>query len=165
VGGDLPGLLAEPVAAVDENGLAADTLLRLALAGGQARFGSQAARLLGAWVGDRFATSLDAGAYGLALLRYLAPGPHIAIVGTLDDETVCALRRAALRAVAPQRTIQHLDPAAHVEQIVRGGYAVSGPAAYVCAEGVCQPPTADPDELRRLVRSGSAAVPPAVPPA
>lgn len=150
--GDPAGLLGTPVAAIDENGVMADAWLRLAACGGKPRFASLAARVLRAWSNDSTALSLAAGAYGLALLRYLRPGPHIAIVGPLDDATTCALRRAATRLATPQRTIQHLDPAHDIEQIVRGGYTVERQAAYVCIGAVCQPPTSDPAELRRLAQ-------------
>jgi uncharacterized protein YyaL (SSP411 family) len=149
---DDAGLLAVVAPALEENAAMADVLLRLTAYSGKDRFGQRALRILGAWAADASQQGLPAARYALALLRLHAHPAHIVVIGESEDDQARALLRAALRAAAPQRTVQLLDLDADAEHIVRAGYDIdAAPAAYVCAGVTCQEPTNDPEAIAVLL--------------
>ena len=151
-GTDDAGLLAVSVPALDDNAVMADVLLRLTVYSGKEHFGQRALGVLGAWAADVSNYGIAAARYALALLRLHAHPAHIVVVGEPEDEQARALLRAALRAAAPQRTVQLLDLDADAEDIIRAGYSVeAAPAAYVCAGATCLEPTADPEAIAALL--------------
>ncbi len=155
---DSAGLLALPRVAFDESAAMADAWLRLGAYSGELRYRQRAERLLQAlsqMVGDY---GLAAAPLGSALLRFLTPQVHVAIVGRPDAPETRALLKSALRVSEPQRTVQVLDPDADMERLVRDGFAIDAPAqAYVCRGVACLPPTNDPAALAHLAagRSGT----------
>jgi uncharacterized protein YyaL (SSP411 family) len=149
---DDAGLLAAAAPSLEDNAVMADVLLRLTAYSGQERFGQRALAVLGAWATDASQHGLAAARYALALLRLHARPAHIVIVGESEDEQARALLRAALRAAAPQRTVQLLDLDADAEHIARAGYSVEvAPAAYVCVGATCLEPTSDPEAIAVLL--------------
>jgi uncharacterized protein YyaL (SSP411 family) len=147
---DSPGLLAQPVPALDDNALLADVLLRLTAHTGDESYRDRALHVLAAWVPFYERYGVGAAPYGAALLRAAEHPEHIAVVGGRDDDAARRLHGAALAAPRPLRTVQLLDPAdatdaRHIAAAGLGGRPQ--PAAYVCRGRSCQSPTEDPASL------------------
>ncbi len=135
------GRLALPDRPIAENGLMADSLLRLAALTGEARYRQRAEAAL-----RLYAPSIrSAGSFGApcarALRRYLLPELGVRIVG--DAAGSDAFREAALRLPMPFATIRTLSP----EDAAKLGMPAE-PAAYVCVTGTCGAPVRDAAGLR-----------------
>ena len=111
VPGESAGLLAHPVPSLDENAAMAEVLLRLEAYTGEARLRERALELLAAWAPHWEQYGVAASSYAQALLQYLERPDQIVIAGRLGDPEARRLHQAALRAPAPLRTVQWLDPA------------------------------------------------------
>jgi uncharacterized protein YyaL (SSP411 family) len=150
--GESPGLLAQPVPALDENALTAEVYLRLEAYTGETHYREQALEILAAWATHYEPYGVAAAPYGQALLRYLERPAHIVVTGGRGDPEARRLHAAALIAPLPLRTVQWLDPAvpADAERIGKAGFAdaASGragspvgharaAAAYVCRGQAC----------------------------
>jgi hypothetical protein len=152
--GQSAGLLAQPVPALDENGLAVETLLRLEAYTGEQRLRERALEILGAWATHYEPYGVAAAPLAQALLRYLERPDRIVVVGGRDDPEARLLHAAALVAPRALRTVQWLDPSdtADAERIRDAGLAgepsTAGPfspagaeapaaAAYVCRGQTC----------------------------
>ncbi len=109
--GESAGLLATPVPAIDENGLAAEVFLRLEAYTAEARHRESALEILAAWATHYEHHGVAAAPYAQALLRYLERPDHIVVVGGRDDPRAQRLHTAALTSPRPLRTVQWLDPA------------------------------------------------------
>jgi uncharacterized protein len=131
------------------NSVAADVLLRLALLTDRQDYRDAAEgvlRLLGEAMTRYplgFARALDA-------LDFLLGQPkEVAIVGAPGADDTLALRRAVFEPFVPNKVVAG-DGAAI--PLLEGRQLRDDRAlAYVCEHYVCQAPTADPDELRRLL--------------
>jgi uncharacterized protein YyaL (SSP411 family) len=149
---DAAGLLALPRVALDESAAMADVWLRLAAYTGDRRYRRRAARLLASLrsLVDRY--GLLAAPVAATLTRFLEPQIHVIVVGDGAAAETQALRRAALRLAAPQRTVQVLDADHDLERLVRDGFALDGPPqAFVCRGTTCQAPTTDPDGIATVM--------------
>jgi uncharacterized protein YyaL (SSP411 family) len=128
-------------------GVAAETLLRLAIHLDDPPFRNAARSVLAAAKGtierapSAFASTLAA--------ADLDTGPtcEIAIVGALDDPATLRLLRVARERYLPNRAIAAAPPGAGLERwpLLRGKVAVSGkPTAYLCRSYACEAPVTDP---------------------
>jgi uncharacterized protein YyaL (SSP411 family) len=131
------------------NAVTADVLLRLALLTDNVRYRDAAAGVLRplqepmARYPLGFARALD------ALDFYLSQPKEVAIVGSTGAEDTEALRRAVFEPFVPNKVVAGGDAAI---PLLEGRQPRDGRAeAYVCEHYVCQAPTSDPDELRRLI--------------
>jgi uncharacterized protein YyaL (SSP411 family) len=142
VPGESAGLLARPVPSLDENAAMAEVLLRLEAYTGLSRPREDALELLAAWAPHSEQYGVAASSYAQALLRYLEQPARIVIAGRRDDEEARRLHAAALRASAPLRTVQWLDPAdsADAERLRTAGLPAEPEAAaraFVCRGRTC----------------------------
>lgn len=138
--GESPGLLSQPVPALDENAAMAEVLLRLEAYTGEARLRERALEILAAWATHYGQYGVAASAYAQALLRYLERPSHIVIVGRRDDDEARRLHAAALIAGSPLRTVQWLDPSDGTDaaRLAEAGLpAEAAAAAYVCRGQAC----------------------------
>jgi uncharacterized protein YyaL (SSP411 family) len=130
------------------NSVAADVLSRLSILTDRADFRDAAEgvlRLLRDAI-ERYPLGF---ARALNALDFLLDQPReVAIVGS----DVRALRRAVFEPFVPNKVVA--GEGAHIP-LLEGRAARDGESvAYVCQHYVCQAPTSDPDELRKLLVSG-----------
>ena len=141
------------------NSLAAALLLRLGVLSGRADWTEKAEDTLEAFAGVAEQFGLFAGAYGLALQRFLLPPVQVCVIGD-DDEAyrlaVVATARYAVnktvlsfpRAVVEQRAL----PSALAETLPHLPELSSGRSfAAVCSGTSCQPPVYEPEALVELL--------------
>ena len=140
--GESAGLLAHPVPSLDENAAMAEVLLRLEAYTGEARLRERALELLAAWAPHWEQYGVAASSYAQALLRYLERPDQIVVAGRRADPEARRLHEAALRAPAPLRTVQWLDPTdpADAERLREAGLPAEPEApaqAFVCRGRSC----------------------------
>lgn len=137
------------------NSLAAMLLLRLADLSGREDWRDKARATLESFAGVAEQFGLYAGAYGLALQRYLLPSVQVCVIG--EDEKAYELAAAATARYAVNKTVLHLPrevieqaslPAALAETLphlpeIKTGHSV----AVVCSGMSCQPPVHDAEAL------------------
>lgn len=131
---------------IDQNGLFADALLRLAALTGEAHFHERAERTLLLYAKTFEKAGSFAASYARALLRYLAPETTIRIVGTPLETR--SLRQAARSASRPFITTRTLSPAE------AAGFNLPGtpsPTAYVCHGSTCSAPITDSASLHQTL--------------
>ena len=141
------------------NSLAAALLLRLGTFSGRADWMEKAEDTLEAFAGVAEQFGLFAGAYGLALQRFLLPPVQVCVIGD-DDEAyrlaVVATARYAVnktvlsfpRAVVEQRELPNAlaETLPHLPELTAGrSFAV------VCSGTSCQPPALEPEALIELL--------------
>ncbi len=137
------------------NSLAASLLLRLSALSGRKDWSEKAEDTLEAFAGVAEQYGLFAGAYGLALQRFLLPPMQICVVG--EDAQANELAAAATARYAVDKTVLRLPRAIierrelppmlaetlpHLPEVATGrSFAV------VCSGTSCQPPVFDPDSM------------------
>jgi uncharacterized protein YyaL (SSP411 family) len=139
------------------NPSAADALLRLEALSGREEYREQVEDTLENFAGVVEHFGLYAGAYGLALERFLLAPVQVMIVG--DDEqahklaalatTRWAVNKSVLRLKHAQIRAESLPPV--LAETLLYLPAQQGSFAVVCKGMTCLPPTTDPDELLALV--------------
>ncbi len=135
------GRLSLPDRPIAENGVMADSLLRLAALTGETSYRERAESVLHLYAPSvRAAGSLGA-TYARALRRFLSPERSVRIVG--DPAKSDAFREAALRLPTPFAGVRTLSP----EDAAELGMPPER-AAYLCIAGTCGAPVRDPAELR-----------------
>ncbi len=139
---DAFGRLALADRPIVDNGLFAESLLRLAELTGEAAYRKRAAATLRIDAAGARGAGPFAATYARALRRYLSPEPSVRIVGA--PAATDAFRETALRLPTPYVTIRTLTPA---EAPALGMPADEG-VAYVCVAGACGAPVRDPAALR-----------------
>jgi uncharacterized protein YyaL (SSP411 family) len=152
-------IVARPRSLVDgatpaANSVAADVLLRLALATAEPDYERRARSILRA-AGpalDRHASQF--GRMLSAADRALEEPIDAVVVGDLDDPHAVALRRAVAAPYAPDLVIAPLESAAEIAAwpLFEGKVARDGaPTAYVCRGYACDEPTSDPNRAAEQV--------------
>jgi uncharacterized protein YyaL (SSP411 family) len=137
------------------NSLAASLLLRLSALSGRKDLSDKAEDTLEAFAGVAEQYGLFAGAYGLALQRFLSPPVQVCIIG--EDAQAEELAAAATARYAVNKTVLRLSRAVvercdlppilaetlpHLPELATGrSFAV------VCSGTTCQPPVFDPDSM------------------
>jgi uncharacterized protein YyaL (SSP411 family) len=143
------------------NAAAAGMLCRLHTYTGEVSYHEKAKQTLELIMGVAAQYGIFAGTYALAAVRLAYPHTQVVIAG--DGAEANQLRAAAQRPYAVNKSVlrlgrgdamnaNRLPPA--LAQTLPGlpGLADGSPAiAVVCSGFACQPPTSDPDELRRLI--------------
>ncbi|MGH9617910.1 MAG: thioredoxin domain-containing protein [Acidobacteriaceae bacterium] len=143
------------------NSLAAMLLLRIAEISERPDLREKAEDTLEAFAGVAEQFGLYAGAYGLALQRYLLPPVQVCIVG--DDEDAIKLAAIATARYAVNKTVLRLPraiveqrtlPAALAETLPHLPDLNSGRSfAAVCSGTSCQPPVYEPEALIELLNA------------
>jgi uncharacterized protein YyaL (SSP411 family) len=144
-----PGRLAVREKPIEDNAMAADALLRLAVLTGDESWRDSALRALRSFVGTYRGWGQFASSYANAVARALAEPLAITVVGPTDDATVEALWSAARSVDDPARSIQRFVPDRDGEQLERLGFPADRTAAYVCVGTSCSAPLTDEGSLRR----------------
>jgi uncharacterized protein YyaL (SSP411 family) len=140
-GADDFGRLAAHDRPIVENGLFADTLLRLSALTGDARYREPAESVLRLYAASARAAGPFAATYARALRRYLTPELTVRIVG--DAKATDAFREAATRLPSPFTAIRTLSAAE------AAGLAMPADrAAYICVTGRCGAPVREASSLR-----------------
>jgi uncharacterized protein len=140
--GDLFGRLALPERPIIDNGLFAETLLRLAALTGDAHYRERAEAALRVYTQGAHAAGSFAATYARALRRYLSPELAVRIIG--EAAATDAFREAAFRLPSPLVAIRTLSPRAAAELQMPG----EAPAAYICTTGTCGAPVHEPGSMR-----------------
>ncbi|MBV9333445.1 MAG: thioredoxin domain-containing protein [Candidatus Eremiobacteraeota bacterium] len=140
-GDDAFGRLALPDRPLSDNGLFADTLLRLAALTDEPRYREAAKSIVRLYADSARSAGPFAATYVRALRRYLTPELTVRIVG--EPGATDEFREAAQRLPSPLISIRTMsfDEAA----------ALGMPrerAAYVCVTGTCGAPVREPAQLR-----------------
>jgi uncharacterized protein YyaL (SSP411 family) len=142
------------------NPMAAIALIRLHHYTGDASYRDKAEQTLETFAGVAEQFGIFAATYGIAVAQFLESPVQVVIVGEdANDQGANALEAVAtsafnfskstLRIVASQAVAQNLPPVL-AETIPHLPLLKSGKAfAVLCSGSSCQPPTADPEELRR----------------
>lgn len=109
-------------------------------------------RLLSRWSGEYEQLGEEAGAYALALERYIDYPVRMMVIGPRDDERTRALLTESLRLYEPAKHVQLLDPEQEPEEVeARGFPAEMEPALFTCVGRACSPPVTEPDEVAASV--------------
>jgi len=137
------------------NSLAATLLLRLAALSGRADWSEKAEDTLEAFAGVAEQYGLFAGAYGLALQRYLLPPVQVCVIG--EDEEAQRLAIVATARYAVNKTVLRLSRAVVELRALPPTLAETLPHlpelgagrsfAVLCNGRSCQPPVSEPEEL------------------
>lgn len=130
--GDAIGRLALRDRPITDNGLVAESLLRLHALTGDESYRATAQGTLSVFSRRAAAAGSFAASYARALLRYLSPQLLTRIAGTAAEAR--AFRDAALRLPAPFVAIRTLTP----QEAHASGLSV--PAAVVCKDATCAAP-------------------------
>jgi uncharacterized protein YyaL (SSP411 family) len=134
---------------IEDNALAADSLLRLAALTGDDSWRRSAVRALEGFVGEYRQWGQFAAAYASAVARALTEPLVIVVVGTAGDAAAEDLWRIAQRSEDPALSLHRLDPGRDAERLATLGYPPDRTAAYVCVGTVCSDPIASPGDLER----------------
>ena len=137
------GRLAVADRPIVDNGLFADTLLRMAALFGENAYRERAKDVLRRYRRTAAASGPFAATYARALRRFLTPELTVKIVG--DPAQTDAFREAALRLPAPVAAVRTLPPQDASDAQLP---AEPQPAAYVCSNSACSAPVRDAAELR-----------------
>jgi uncharacterized protein len=133
-----------PNAPLDENGEAADALLRLAAITDEESYAAIARRLLSVFAKTYGRAGSFAAAYVLAVRRALDPPETVRIVGS--PQATADFREAARALPNPLVTVRTIDPSDHAG-LQRAGLPADAPVAYVCRGTSCSAPALSPGEI------------------
>ena len=102
--------------------------------------------------GDEERLFLPAGSAWARAWDAVDQGPvHEVIVGRSSDSRTKRLLAATLRAHAPHKVVEHLDPGQDMDRIEALGFpAGETPTLYICMGGMCLAPIANPSEVRQV---------------
>jgi uncharacterized protein YyaL (SSP411 family) len=145
---DHEALIARPKDAHDGsvpagNGVAAESLLKLARLTGRAEFRTVAEKTLIAYRSLMTDSPAAAGQFLLALDAYLGPGKEVVVVGPKDEPETIAVVASYRSNYDPHRLLAFHDPAEGSADlpVFRDRPAVgSRVTTYVCTDGVCAAP-------------------------
>jgi len=134
-----------------DNGLLADSFLRLAVMCQDARYRDAAEKTLLAFARTYGKAGSFAASYIRALRRYLCASCTVRLIGTVDS--LRDFRDASLNLPDPLRVLHTIEPDDRAA-LERLGYAVKRtPAAFVCAGTTCAAPAYSPEEIRSAYES------------
>ncbi|HEV8670834.1 MAG TPA: DUF255 domain-containing protein [Candidatus Limnocylindria bacterium] len=146
---DEPGRVAIREKPIEDNAMAADALLRLAVLTGDEQWRETAVRTLRSFVGTYRGWGQFASSYANAIARALTEPLAITVVGPKDDATATALWSAARSLDDPGRSVQRIVPDDDGARLERLGFPRDRTAAYVCVGTTCSAPLSDEGSLRR----------------
>jgi uncharacterized protein YyaL (SSP411 family) len=143
-----PGFLSKPVKPLDDNSLAAQTLVKLHHLTGEESYRKMAKETLERFAGLFHQFSFMAADYALAVDAFLNEPTMIRIIGSLEKTQAKELLTEAHRIYEPRKIIQVLNPNRDSEQILKLGYSITAePKAYVCLGKLCTSPITEPKQI------------------
>lgn len=125
-----------------DNGLAAESLLRLAALTGDDGYRSAAERVLALYARTFAGAGSFGSTYARALRRYLDRAVTVKAIGTLEE--TAEFREASRRLPSPNVCVRSIPPA----DAAGAGFPDVHPAAYVCVGTSCSTPIRTAAELR-----------------
>jgi hypothetical protein len=134
---------------IEENALAAESLLRLSVQSGDEEWREVALRTLGSFVGEYRGWGQFAAGYANAVARGLRDPVSVVVVGPEHDLGAAALWRAARTSQDPDAVALRLDPSRDAAALAERGFPAGRVAAYVCIGTACSAPLADAAALAR----------------
>jgi len=150
-----PGRLGVRERPLEENALAADGLLRLAVATGENEWRELAIRTLRSFVGEYRQWGQFAAVYANAVARALAEPIALTVVGPDGDPLAESLWRRARAATEPAVSVARIVPARDAERLRTLGFPADRSAAYVCVGTACSAPITDEASLARQLEETS----------
>ncbi|MEP6694600.1 MAG: DUF255 domain-containing protein, partial [Chloroflexota bacterium] len=144
-----PGRVAMREKPIEDNALAADGLLRLAVITGDDQWRETAVRALRSFTGTYRGWGQFASSYANAMARALAEPLAITVVGPKEDATATALWNTARAVEDPARSLQRFVPGDDEARLEQLGLPRDRTAAYVCVGTTCSAPLTDESSLRR----------------
>jgi len=145
------------------NSCAATVLTRLYAYTGEQRYRDRAMSTLETFAGVAPQYGLFASSFALALGVYLAAPAQVVVLGPAGDARAAQLEQAALAVFRFAKAVLRVTPEHLAAGVLPPALAATlphlsaeTPLALVCAGGVCQPPTADPNELKKLLAPAAA---------
>ena len=139
---DLLGRLDVPDRPILDNGIAAESLLRLHALTGDAKYRTAAERALGLYARTYAAAGSFGATYARALRRYLSRDVTVKTIGTIPE--TAEFREAARRLPSPMVSVRTVAPADAATVELPSVH----PAAYVCVGTACSTPIQSAAELR-----------------
>ena len=131
-----------------ENGVMAESLVRLAYLSRRSEFHDEALRTLECFAGDYKEYGYYVAGFARAVDLVFYEPLLITIVGHRDSEAADALRRASLSTYVPSRRVQMLDPKFDPILLARSGYEVrEAPVVYLSVGKSTKAIVHAPDEL------------------
>ncbi len=146
------------------NSIVAMALTRMHAYTDDPKYYDWAQKTLEAFAGVAPQYGLFAATYGLAAIIFAEHPTQVVITGAQGDPAVAKLEQAAnsvyrlgkaVLRVTPESTLENLPMA--LRQTVPH-LPKDKPQALVCTGTTCLPPTADPDELKRILQKGIAGI-------
>lgn len=146
------GYLGYPIFPLPENGIAAETLLRLSAQLDSPDYESRASKLLHAMttvVGDY---GFVAAPFALSVLRSLVKDRMVVHLAAGEGHSLEEMAQAAHSVYAPFKTVRFLEPERDRARLRALASAIeAGPVAVVCIGAACAEPCSAPDRLLPLV--------------
>ena len=153
-----PGFLGRPIKALDENSVAARTLMKLYHITENHTYRRLAEEALRSFTQTYSSFGFMAADYAMAVDAFLNEPTMIRIIGSKDRPETKAILREAVRLYEPRKVIQILDPKIDAEEINKKGYsALEQSTAYVCVGRACTSPITQPKEIPTAVQKMVAA--------
>jgi uncharacterized protein len=134
---------------LEENAHASRQLLRLTALTSSGRYKRIAENVLGSFANSFRESSYFASGFALAAAALLAPAVQVVIVGDLSSDATTALKLAAFRTFAFNKTVELRSPEDSGDYLPD---AEGRSIAYVCIDTTCSRPTAEPSELVELLK-------------
>jgi len=144
------------------NSVAAMALTRMHAYTDDANYFNWAKKTLEAFAGIAPQYGLFAATYGLAALLFAEHPTQVVITGAVGDPAAEKLERAANDVFRFGKAVLRVTPATSLEYLpvalrhTLPHLPKDKPSALVCSGNTCLPPTADPEELKRLLQKGIA---------
>lgn len=136
---------------LEENSVAAETLLRLHQLTGKRSYVDAAKKTLDFFASSYQKYGIMASVYGLAVEFYLQP-MQIHIVGSKTNNATNQFREKSLKTYNPLKVVELLDPKQDKDRLKDLGYPVpSVPVAYVCSGGTCKS-VEDPKKIAEAIK-------------
>jgi len=144
------------------NSVAAMALTRMYAYTNEAKYREWAERTLEAFAGVAPQYGLFAATYGLAAILFAEHPTQVVVAGAAEDAAALKLEAAANRVLRFGKAVLRVTPETSVEDLPAALRQTlphlprDRAMALVCAGSTCLPPTADADELKRILEKGVA---------
>jgi len=128
----------------------------------EAKYREWAERTLEAFAGVAPQYGLFAATYGLAAILFAEHPTQVVVAGAAEDAAALKLEAAANRVLRFGKAVLRVTPETSVEDLPAALRQTlphlprDRAMALVCAGSTCLPPTADADELKRILEKGVA---------